>query len=196
MVVFERQFLFITAIPLWLLYRIINYFLRLRKKKEFQLKRELLINVFFVYCLAVAGITFFPLFIGRDGLTEPFFSVNYIPVVNTLNNLKKIQNSRIPDFMMKFWIRNIGGNLILLLPMGLFLPVLLNRFRNPKIVAIAGFSLSLIIEALQLMSAFIGNVRTFDIDDIILNTIGICIGYGSFSLIDRYKNNRIYGDKS
>jgi len=87
--------------------------------------------------------------------------------------------------MLKFWIRNIGGNLVLLLPMGLFLPIFWDRFRKIKTIALAGFSISLTIEILQLLSAFIGNARTFDIDDIILNTTGAVIGYGVFCLINK-----------
>lgn len=182
MIIFGQEFLFITAIPLWLLYRIINYFLGIRKNEEFQLKRELLLNVFFVYCLAVIGITFFPLFIG-NGTAGTYLSINYIPVMSTLNAIKKIQDSRISDYMLNFWIRNIGGNLALLIPMGLFLPIFRDRFRNIKTMALAGFSISITIEILQLLSAFIGNTRTFDIDDIILNTAGAIIGYGIFCLI-------------
>jgi len=76
MIIFEQQVLFITAIPLWLLYRIINYFIRIRKNEEFQLKRELLLNAFFLYCLAVIGLTFFPLFIG-NGMAGTYFNINY-----------------------------------------------------------------------------------------------------------------------
>jgi glycopeptide antibiotics resistance protein len=184
MIIFEQQVLFITAIPLWLLYRIINYFIRIRKNEEFQLKRELLLNAFFLYCLAVIGLTFFPLFIG-NGMAGTYFNINYIPVVSTLNAIKRIQDSRVSDYMLKFWIRNIGGNLVLLLPMGLFLPIFWDRFRKIKTIALAGFSISLTIEILQLLSAFIGNARTFDIDDIILNTTGAVIGYGVFCLINK-----------
>lgn len=186
MIVFDKQFLFINAIPLWLLYRILNYFLKPGKKKEFSLKKELFINCFFLYCLAVISVTFFPLFIGNNGVREPYISVNYLPVVNTLNNLKGIQSSNIPNFMLEFWIGNIGGNLILLLPMGVFLPILKERFKSLKAVAITGFLISLAIEVFQLLSVLIGNMgRVVDIDDLILNTIGAVVGYGIFCILSK-----------
>ena len=67
MICYDKQFLFIITIPLWILYRVLNYVLKARKKEEFQLKHELLINGFFLYSLAVISVTFFPLFIGNDG---------------------------------------------------------------------------------------------------------------------------------
>lgn len=189
MIVFDIQFLFIIALPLWLLYRILNYFLRSRKRESFHLRKEIWMNCFFLYCLGVIGVTFFPLFIGKDRIMEPFFSVNYIPVVNTLNELKKIQSYRASDYMLKFWIRNIGGNLVLLLPMGIFLPVFKERFRSVKVLAITGFLISLAIEILQLLSVIIGNMgRAFDVDDIILNTISAVIGYGLFCIWRKFVN--------
>jgi len=183
MIGFEIQFLFIIVLPFWLVYRVINCVLKTRGEKRFHLKRELFVNVFFLYCLTVVGITFFPLFIGNDGLPGQFININYVPVINTLNELKGIHNSNIPIFMLKFWFRNIVGNLVLLLPLGIFLPILWNWFRSLKAVVITGFLISFFIEILQLLSVLIGNRgRAFDVDDLILNTIGVAIGYWIFFL--------------
>ena len=183
MIVFDMQILFIIVLPLWLIYKIISYIMKAKKKKVLDLKKELLINGFFIYCLTVVGITFFPLFIGNDGLPGSFISINYIPVLRTLNELKEIQSSSISNFMLKFWIRNIGGNLVLLMPLGILLPILWNKFRGLKVMIITGLSISFMIEALQLLSVLIGNRgRAFDVDDLILNTIGAGIGYGLYYL--------------
>ena len=90
------------------------------------------------------------------------------------------------DFMIWFWIKNIFGNLILLLPLGLMLPILWKGFRNVTKVILFGFFLSLSIEVMQLLSVYIGNMgRAFDIDDIILNTIGVYIGYVIYRIITK-----------
>ncbi|WP_270171030.1 VanZ family protein [Paenibacillus sp. SYP-B4298] len=70
-------------------------------------------------------------------------------------------------------LRNIGGNLLLLLPLGALLP--LASWRQ----AIAtGAALSLAIETLQLLMTKVGwGMRTFDVDDVLLNTLGCFIGY-------------------
>ena len=67
------------------------------------------------------------------------------------------------------------------IPSGIILPVIC---RNPDTfgkTAAAGFLLSLCIETAQLPFA----VRATDIDDLILNTLGVMTGYGIYRLVKR-----------
>jgi len=57
-------------------------------------------------------------------------------------------------------------------------PMFWSKFNGAIKTTLYAFCLSLSIEALQLASFYIGNTgRAFDIDDILLNTIGAYIGY-------------------
>ncbi|MEC1749581.1 VanZ family protein [Bacillus mojavensis] len=47
-------------------------------------------------------------------------------------------------------IRSLGGNLILLLPVGLLFPLLFDKLRNLKRILLTGFFISLFIELTQL----------------------------------------------
>ncbi len=191
MIILDRQFLFIIAIPLWMIYRVFNHIIKRKRKIELNLRRELLINCFFIYYLAVACITFFPLFIGNDGIPGRYISINYIPVINTLNELGKIHQSYNSNFMLKFWLKNIGGNLVMLLPIGVMVPLLWNKFRNFKTVVMIGFIISFAIETLQLLSVLIGNRgRAFDVDDLMLNTAGVVFGYVIYVLFDKFIKKR------
>lgn len=68
----------------------------------------------------------------------------------------------------------IGGNVVLLMPLGVLLPVLSERFRGPlRILVVVGF-VSLCIETVQ--GTMIAG-RAFDADDVILNTIGAVLAY-------------------
>ena len=72
-----------------------------------------------------------------------------------------------------FWVSQFAGNLILLLPLGLFGPIALpwlSRWWRVLLVALA-FSAS--IEFAQL---FIRD-RSADVDDVMLNVIGALLGY-------------------
>ena len=70
-------------------------------------------------------------------------------------------------------ISNIAGNVIAFIPFGYFLPRLFKyRIQFLKAVLVS-FDLSLAIEIIQLLS----RVGSFDVDDLILNTIGGIIGY-------------------
>jgi VanZ family protein len=71
-------------------------------------------------------------------------------------------------------ILEIGGNLVLLMPLGVLLPVLSNRFRGPlRILLVVGL-VSLAIETVQ--GTMIAG-RAFDADDVILNTAGAVLAY-------------------
>ncbi len=63
-------------------------------------------------------------------------------------------------------------NILLLMPLGFFLPVLWRCFRRFWRTLLAGFGFSLFIELSQLL-----NVRYTDVDDLIMNTLGAVLGY-------------------
>jgi len=63
-------------------------------------------------------------------------------------------------------------------PFGFILPLLAKKFQKLSTVAFATFCLSLTFELLQLVFEF----GSFDVDDLILNTIGGILGYIPFKL--------------
>ncbi|MCM0650156.1 VanZ family protein [Clostridium swellfunianum] len=173
----ESKILFILLLPIWIVIRLIAFRL-CRARGNFSLKREVVLNVFFIYILCLIGVTLFPLRINFDR-DYIWVSVNAIPFMRTIKDIINItDNPNMYSFMIKFWIKNIGGNLILLLPLGILIPILWSRFNSAVKTVFVSFCLSLSIEVLQLISFYIGNAgRAFDVDDILLNTIGAYIGY-------------------
>jgi len=77
------------------------------------------------------------------------------------------------------------GNFVLLMPLGVYLPLLLPRARRIAGTVLIGFGVSLAIELGQLgVSALLGyTYKITDIDDIILNTAGVAVGFGVFWVI-------------
>lgn len=73
---------------------------------------------------------------------------------------------------------NLGGNVIGFLPFGFFLPVIGCRFRCGWLTGILGFCLSLFVETVQLVC----KVGSFDVDDLMLNTLGAVLGYLLFKI--------------
>lgn len=85
-------------------------------------------------------------------------------------------------------------NILLFIPMGVFLPVNLNRRKRKLwIIVLIVFVISLGIEFMQF--SFAG--RLADIDDVLANTFGSAVGYGiyrAFSVLGkRYAKNRHVG---
>jgi len=78
--------------------------------------------------------------------------------------------------------KQILGNFIMLLPLGIYLPLLyrgLRRAYNFFIVLLICFLVSVGIELLQLATSY----RSTDIDDVILNTMGGGAGFLIYQLI-------------
>lgn len=88
----------------------------------------------------------------------------------------------------RLFIKNIVGNVLLFLPYGYFVSYYLN-LKKLKPAIILTVIVSLTIECVQLN---IG--RTFDIDDIILNTIGGIIGSMIYIIVEKisYKAPKIF----
>lgn len=83
-------------------------------------------------------------------------------------------------------LRQIAGNIILLMPFGFFIPLMLKMKLNWQKVLIIGFWVSFGIEAAQFgISHIIGyTYKITDVDDLILNTFGTMIGYGCYKVFE------------
>jgi glycopeptide antibiotics resistance protein len=77
----------------------------------------------------------------------------------------------------EFWLRNLVGNLLLLLPLGLLGPVAMPFLDRWWRVALVALLFSVAIELIQLAIPD----RSADIDDVIVNVLGALIGYVVFA---------------
>ncbi len=82
---------------------------------------------------------------------------------------------------------NLVGNIILLVPIGFLLPLLFPKIGWKKSLAIAVAS-GLIIETTQTLL----RVGIFDIDDVILNALGVMIGYFAYMFLSKWMRERKY----
>ena len=107
-------------------------------------------------------------------------NMNLVPF-HTIGNYWKVV-SRL-EFTPLFFhcVINLGGNIILFIPIGYFLPRLwpfLRNFFSFLLVCTAAITL---VELLQLVTL----LGSLDIDDLILNLFGMIIGYLSFLIIKK-----------
>ena len=79
-------------------------------------------------------------------------------------------------------LSNLLGNVLAFVPFGMILPMLTPKCRNFFHIVLLGFDFSLFVETIQLIS----KVGSFDVDDLILNTLGVALGYLVYRLIRRY----------
>ncbi|MBQ7795038.1 MAG: VanZ family protein [Lachnospiraceae bacterium] len=73
---------------------------------------------------------------------------------------------------------NIVGNVVAFMPFGFILPEVWDQLNRWYTITCLGFIFSLCIELAQLVS----RVGSFDVDDLLLNTIGAMVGYFVFVL--------------
>ena len=85
-----------------------------------------------------------------------------------------------------FW--NITGNIIGFRPYGALLPAMRRKKMGFWKVALLSFELTLFIEVSQLIL----RVGSCDVDDMILNTLGGCIGYGIYQAVFHKKEKKAY----
>ncbi|ENQ3081323.1 VanZ family protein [Bacillus cereus] len=167
MIYIPFAFIAIPLILIWVLYRI-NI---MKKSKSFNKPKELFISLFFIYFLMVINLTLFK----QAALTLKFdgaINVNLIPFVKTIKMFKN-------DFTgIGNALYNVVGNILLFIPLGLFVPLLFKNENKLYKIALYGFVFSLLIEVLQLLTP--SNLT--DIDDIIFNTLGAVIGYFLYNI--------------
>lgn len=135
---------------------------------------------FFVYLIAVAHLTIgffnFPL-VDRPVLIQlvPFFFIKAWLLAGESGTWFLLNSIKLSMY-----------NLIMLTPLGIYLIVLFGKSIKSSIKII--FFTSLLIESLQLIFCYIGLLdgRSFDVDDLILNTLGGALG----SIIGAYILNK------
>lgn len=71
-------------------------------------------------------------------------------------------------------------NLVLFVPLGFFLPLLYKKYQHIKNVILTGFLFSLSIEIVQMFGW-----GATDINDLIINTAGACLGYLIYYLLSK-----------
>ena len=137
----------------------------LKNHEKIILYKELLALSFIIYILCLFQVVTF-----QDNVS--WSTNNFIPFKEMFRY----------EFGSRLFIKNIVGNVLLFLPYGYFAADYL-KSKKMLLPCFLTFIVSLTIELVQLN---IG--RTFDVDDVILNTIGGILGYLLYRIIEKIKN--------
>jgi glycopeptide antibiotics resistance protein len=164
------------VVPFWLAFRLFR--LRTRGQRTSP-GRESLLLVFVVYLACLAAATLAPNYNPRLRI-EDTTRAEFRPDIATLTcaSASLPAGSRARHFCMY----NAKGNILLFLPLGFLLPLVWRRLGFWKGLQIA-LGLSVSIEVLQLVSRAWGSYRATDVNDVILNVAGACIGLAIALLI-------------
>lgn len=147
-------------------------------------KSKLLVATLVIYIGVIFALTIVPTRISRFRNPRSY-QINVIPLGYSFTCFRQDPNQH--PHITTFCLRNTLGNVALFVPLGILLPLASNRLRTLKRVLVVALVLSLTIEATQFVLRFVGNPRAVDIDDVILNTLGGCLGFGFYkALIANY----------
>jgi glycopeptide antibiotics resistance protein len=153
----------------------------MKKKRKTNVK--LGCSILFVIYLTV--LFYFLFFSDRYGRTMESTSYRYNLV--PFKEIKIYLRYR-SYFTFELFFVNIVGNVLAFLPFGLFMPLIFDKSRNFFLVLLESIFFSGCIETIQLITM----VGSFDVDDIILNTIGGIFGYILFAV---FLKKRLAGKK-
>ena len=154
------------------------------KSKKKQTTRIILTAALLVYAAVLVYALFFSEHLGRGVPSEDAARINLVPfreIRRFLLHWDKVG--------MKYSLINTAGNILAFLPLGFLSPLLFLRLRRWFRMAGIGLLVSLVIEILQLVSG----AGVFDVDDLILNTVGTILGYAVFALLRKVLQNRGFG---
>ena len=82
---------------------------------------------------------------------------------------------------------NIAGNVLAFIPCGYLIPTMIKSRRSLADATFAGFMISFIIECTQLVF----KVGSFDVDDLLLNTIGAALGFCIWAVLHKYADIKV-----
>ncbi len=170
----EISFLFleIAFAAIWLMIRIAIWM----KEKHIDWMREAILLLMYINLAVILRFTFFPMS-KVDGHIQPlvFDVATAFPIrVNLLPLVKLFDYDSKKDLLL-----NVIGNAAMFVPSGIVLPIVYKRLNTFGKVLLVGVGISLCIEIIQLPFS----VRATDVDDLILNTIGVIVGYGIYTLV-------------
>jgi glycopeptide antibiotics resistance protein len=174
-ITYFQLFLFITII--W----IISRFAVAKYTKTFSVKREIQLLLVYVCIVVIFRFVYFGFHLENGRI--PVLRIGFGEDIHNMISI-------IPFYFLvdryDGWKMNIIGNITMFIPVGIVLPICFSKLNTITKAILAGAGLSLFIEVTQLFC--LG--RHTDVDDLILNTIGVVIGVCIVFLIRRKQTKK------
>ena len=142
--------------------------------------------LFYLYIILLSYFLFFSEHYGRD-----YISSGYRYNLVLFKEIKRFIEYR-QLLGTESFVVNIIGNILAFAPFGFMLPLLNNKYRKFFAIIFLSILFSFSVELVQMLL----KVGIFDVDDILLNTIGGIIGYWSYLMVSalvrklRSENNK------
>ena len=111
------------------------------------------------------------------------YNLNLIPFKTLKMYFDMVQNTE-SAYLLRHAFINLAGNVVVFIPLGYFLPQLWSRLRSVIKTGLLSLALIVVVEIIQ----YITGLGSCDIDDLILNMIGVLIGYPAWKMIVKLRH--------
>jgi len=134
-----------------------------------------------LFLIYLAGLCYFLFFAENYG--RIFGQENYRYNLVPFREIERFWTYRKELGIHSFY--NLAGNILGFVPAGFFIPILWKNRRGFLFTLCITFQMSLLVEILQL----IFRVGSFDVDDLLLNTLGGILGYCLLALMGKWRKH-------
>ena len=134
-----------------------------------------------LFLIYVAGLCYFLFFAENYG--RVFGQENYRYNLVPFKEIERFWTYRRELGIHSFY--NLVGNVFIFMPAGFFIPLLWENKKGFLFTVCVTFQMSLLVEALQLVL----RVGSFDVDDLLLNTLGGVLGYILLILVEKWRHH-------
>lgn len=131
-----------------------------------------------IYCIFILPYTIFLLYLMFIGFGREQHEANIVRLLPFVSTILFVQNTTSWESI----IINLFGNIIMFIPFG-FLGWLNAKYFSFKKLIVDFLSALIIVEALQ----YLTRLGVFDIDDLVLNSLGVWIGFQMRKFIDHFQ---------
>jgi len=137
---------------------------------------------FLLYLIALLYYTIFAESLGRRGAGDGAEARYNLVLFNEILRFWVYRDK----LGMRAFVLNVVGNIVAFIPSGFLLPAISRRCRRLPGIVLVGLSISFLIECTQLVF----RVGSFDVDDLLLNTIGVILGFFINRFLRRWRWKR------
>lgn len=132
---------------------------------------------FIAYLLLLGYAVFFSSGFGREEHADYRYNLTLFQEIGRYYNY----GMRTGSWRLFWW--NVVGNVCVFVPFGVFLPALFTKCQKFFSVLLFTVELSFMVEIIQLVT----KIGSFDVDDLLLNTIGGILGYFVYKILSASK---------
>ena len=135
---------------------------------------------FWLYCAFLFWLLFFRSSGWIDGLRyedQLRNNINLTPLY-TISNYLRVVIKRTNDNVLVHCVINLLGNVLLFIPVGVLMPKIWPKQRNFFRFFVSCAGIMFLVEVLQLFTL----LGSFDVDDLILNLLGMTLGFIGYQL--------------